>query len=808
MLITTLSIVSQAQNNQKVTGNIHDDVNKPIDAVTVSLLKATDSSLVKVAATKNGYYEFDNIAPGKYLVTATSVAHNKQFSGVFEVSTGSITVVQPVILTHHAKSLSGVTVTGRKQMVEHKADKMIVNVETAVSNAGATALEVLEKSPGVTIDKDGNISLKGKQAVMVMFDGRPTYLSATELSNMLKSMPASSVETIEIMTNPSAKYDAAGNSGIINIKTKKNKQKGFNGNATANYGQGAYWRSNNSLNVNYRNGKVNLFANGGVSFWNSFQLLDITRRYTNAGTRDLNAIFEQNSFMRNAEKNYALKFGADYYLNKKTTLGIVFNGALSPEKNLSENTSYLKNKNGITDSIVYAETVNKTDWKNGSVNLNLRHQFDSTGKELTADVDYLAYRNPSDMTFMNTSFTPQWVKNNSENLMGNLPVYINIYTAKIDYTQPFGKNGKIETGVKSSYVKTQNEANYFNLLNDKYEVDYQKTNHFLYQENINAAYLNYNKQIKKWGLQTGLRYENTNYTGMQNGNPTKQDSSFKRNYGSLFPTIYISYEAGKIHQLSINYGRRIDRPAYQDLNPFVFFLDKYTYQSGNPFIQPQFSHNVELGHTYKGFLNTTVNYSFTKNLMTETFEQSGYATIVRKGNIGKRYNAGIAINAQIPVKKWWSSMLYANYNYSKFAGKLYGDDINIAAGNLLVNVNNQFNFNKGWSAELSGFYRTKGIEGQIQVNPLGQVAAGVGKQVLKGKGSIKFNIRDLFYTQTVNGKIQLQNTEAKFKNARDSRVGTISFVYRFGKPIKGARQRTKIGGADDEKNRVKSGSNN
>ena len=263
---------------------------------------------------------------------------------------------------------------------------------------------------------------------------------------------------------------------------------------------------------------------------------------------------------------------------------------------------------------------------------------------------------------------------------------------------------------------------------------------------------------------------------------------------------------------SINYGRRIDRPAYQDLNPFLFFLDEYTYEAGNPFIKPQFTNNFELSHTYKNFLTTTLNYSRTIDYMNETFQQEEvngaktYATIVRHGNIGKRDAAGVSVNARFTVAKWWNTSIYTNYNYNKFKGRLNGNGeyIDIAASNVLLNVNNQFKFNKGWSAEVSGFYRTKGVDGQIIIQPLGQLSAGIGKQVLKTKGTLKFNVRDILYTNKATGDINFENTLAHFVNSRDSRVASLSFTYNFGKPIKGM-QRRKIGGADDETNRVKVG---
>jgi Outer membrane receptor proteins, mostly Fe transport len=791
----------------QLQGKVIDGNGYAIAAASVALLKAEDSGLVKMTVTNTeGLYQFEKLARGSYIVAVSAVGHEKRYSSRLEVTCAGVTEAGALALTNRSGQLKAVTVSARKSMVEQKPDRMIVNVDAFVSNTGANALEALEKSPGVQVDKDGNISLKGKQNVMVMIDGRPAYLSGADLANMLRGMQASQLDQIEIMTNPPAKYDAAGNSGIINIKTKKNKQKGFNGNISAGYGQGNYFKTNESLSLNYRNGKVNLFSNYSFNRNDNFQQLEIYRRYKN-DDGSTNAIFEQVSFMKRRNLDNNLKLGMDYYLTPKTTLGVVFSGFANTRKGSGANTSYLKNLHAITDSIVYAQFNHQERWRNGSVNLNMRHQFDTTGRELTADLDYIRYDIQNDQVFTNTTVSPNWESRYVENLSGDLPSIIDIYSGKMDYTHPISKETKLEMGWKSSYVSTDNKANYYTGVGAHQQIDYEKTNFFQYKENINAAYISFNKQFnKKWGVQAGLRYENTTYRGYQYGNPVKGDSSFKRSYNSLFPTLYISYNADKNHVFSTNFGRRIDRPSYQNLNPFMFFIDKYTYGSGNPYLQPQFSYNAELSHTYKGRLTTTVNYSFTKNLFNETFDQLGYATIVREGNIGRRENMGAAVNANIPVTGWLTSILYVNYSYIKYSGQLYGEELDIAAGILSMNMNNQFNFKKGWSAELSGWYRSKGPEGQIILMPFGQLSAGVSKQVMHGKGTVKLNIRDIFYTQQPHGDINFKRTEARFRNSRDSRVANITFTYRFGKPLKNGNGQHKKGSAGEEQNRVGGGS--
>jgi iron complex outermembrane receptor protein len=809
IILLTVSFIARAQNRtaDKLSGKVSATNQSALSAATITLLKAKDSSIVKMSVSDaDGRYSFDNPPQGRFLLAVSAVGYEKQYSTPFTISPdSSITELATIVLNPRSNNLKAVTVSARKPLVEQKMDRMIVNVDAFISNTGANALEALEKSPGVMVDKDGNISLKGKQNVVVLIDGRPAYLSGADLANMLKGMQASQLEQIEIMTNPPAKYDAAGNAGIINIKTKKNKVKGFNGNISAGVGQGVYFKTNESLSLNYRNGKVNLFSSYSFNRNNNFQELEIFRRYSDKEGAT-SAIFEQVAFMKRRNMSNNLKLGMDYFVTNKTTIGIVLSGFYNPESSINNNTSYLENPNYKVDSIATASSHIKGTWKNASVNLNMRHQFDSTGRELTADLDYIVYDNINNQHFINTTYEPNWIKRYDEQLLGNLPVNVNISSAKMDYTHPLKNNAKIEAGWKSSYVKTVNKANYYLYNGGEWLTDYGKTNYFNYNENINAAYISLNKQLtKKWGLQTGLRYENTNYKGHRYGNPQTGDSSFSRTYNSWFPTVYISYGADKNNQFGLSYGRRIDRPGYQSLNPFLFFIDKYTYEAGNPYLKPQYSNNFELTHIFKGWLTTTLNYSRTLNLFNETFDSSGYATIVRRDNIGRRENAGIAVNAQIKVTSWLTSMLYTNYTYTRFSGKLYGEDLDVSAATLMMNLNNQMNFKKGWGAELSGWYRTKGVEGQILIKPMGQLTAGISKQVLKGKGTVKVNVRDILYTQIPHGDINFKNTEARFRNSRDTRVANITFTYRFGKPIKNTNGQRKKGGASDEQNRVNAG---
>ncbi|MDP4251768.1 MAG: outer membrane beta-barrel family protein, partial [Bacteroidota bacterium] len=620
------------------------------------------------------------------------------------------------------------------------------------------------------------------------------------------------IDQLEIMTNPSAKYDAAGNSGIINIKTKKIKAKGFNGSLTMTQTQSKYGKPGGSLNLNYRTGKVNLFFDGGFNRWKGWHELDINRKYFDQGTnKQLNSIFTQATLMQYTSPQFNLKAGMDYFISDKTSIGFVVSGFQNNSKNSSRSYITLKDANNIPDSLVNTYGNINGKWQSSSVNLNFRRKFDSLGTELTTDADYVRYNSKNDQYYQNYTFDPNMNPLDETVLSGNLPSIINIYSFKTDYTHPFKHDLKLEAGLKTSYVATQNQANYYNVENDADLPDTSKTNYFVYHENINAAYINLNKKYKKWSFQAGLRVENTNYSGHQFGNKytiNNNDSAFTRSYVNAFPTVYISYQLNDKNSFSANFGKRIDRPDYGSLNPFLFFLDQYTYQAGNPYLQPQYTTNFEMSHTYHNFLTTTLNYSNTKNFFSETFEQEGHATIVRNGNIGRRENAGVSVSLNLPITKWWTSILYTNLNYSHFNGMLYGENLDVSATTLMGNLNNQFKFSKGWGGELSGFYRTPGIEGQVYIRSLGQVSAAVVKQVLKEKGSLKLGIRDMFNTQQVRGSIDFQQTEAVFHNIRDSREVSLTFSYRFGKPIKGAQNNRHSGGADEESNRVKAGGGN
>ena len=810
-IVTLFSFITYAQNGN-ITGSVKDAAMKSIHSATVSLVRLKDSTVAKFVATdRDGRYEFLDIADGKYFVSASNVGYAKITSAPFEVSPSNSTINVPVlVVSEQAKNLSGVTVTAKKPFIEARPDKTIVNVEASPTSAGATVLELLEKSPGITLDNDGNISLRGKAGVIIMIDGKPTYLSSTDLANLLKNMPASQLEQIEIMTNPSAKYDAAGNSGIINIKTKKGKASGFNGSVmvgiTASFlktGDALYVtpKSQNSINFNYRKNKWNFFGNYNPNIYNGRGKLDIERKFFDDND-DIAGYSDVATKFKFGNNNQSLKVGVDFFADKKNTYGIVastfmFNGHPTP---VTLNT--LSDANHLVTSSMVSLTENRIDFNNFSGNFNYRHVFDTAGSELTVDLDYIGYRNTSNM-LLTTEFYDDNYQQSSDPLLlkGHLPSDINIYSVKSDYTHPF-KGGRLEAGIKSSYVKTDNIVDYQRLSDDKWIPD-ARSNHFIYDENINAAYITVNKQIKKWTLQGGLRVENTIAKGYQVTN----DSTFKRNFTDLFPNVYLTYAVNDKNSLTLSYGRRITRPNYQDLNPFTYFLDSLSYRQGNPYLLPQFTNNIELSHTFKGKIITTLNYNNTTDVISQIFKQNSQTKIVyfTSDNVAKFINMGIAITAPVTITKWWNTNLFTNIYNNHYKGIYNAEPLDISYTSFMVNITNTFTIKPGFSLELSGFYRGKGVD-QLTINqPIYQMSVGGQKNILKNKATVRLNIRDPFAWQEYRGLTEYGNIYAKIHSKFDVRQLTASFTYRFGKNIQQPPARRRNNATQDEQNRVGSG---
>ncbi|SEQ75909.1 outer membrane beta-barrel family protein [Pedobacter rhizosphaerae] len=772
-----------------------DEQKRPISNATVQLLVAGSQNLIQSNATDSaGQVLFYEPQKGDYLFKIIALGYNTQLTKILKSPFEGNSLV--INMKMGGKNLSDVTISGKKQLIQHTQGKTIVNVDAAVTNTGTTVLELLEKSPGVMVDKNGGLSLQGKSSVLVMIDDKQTYLSGTELNNLLSNMSSSQVNQIELITNPSAKYDASGNAGIINIKTKKNKQEGFNGSIMASAGQGKYYKNNNNLMLNYRKGRVNVFANYSLNLNKSFTDIYAYRQYfSENGT--VEAILDQPTTFFSKNNGHLLKTGLDIYASDKTTIGLTLTGNLAGRLGNSEATATWKNAAAQVDSAV--ATYSNTDFKlqNAAINLNLRQSL-SKSQDLSIDLDALKYDIDNDQVFTNKLLAAGGYSRGS---VAAIPSSLKIFAAKVDHTLRIGKKYKLESGFKSSSISTDNIADYQLFDGTSLSEDLNKSNHFLYKEHINALYSSLETKWGKFNIQAGLRYENTNYDAHQLGNSIKPDSAFSRTYSNLFPSGYISYEADSLNTFSFTVSRRIDRPAYQKLNPFVFIINKYTYQRGNPFFLPQYSWNLELSHQFKQLLSTTFSYSRINDYFSQLFLSEGTDILVyTEGNVGKVHNLSLSIALQVSPWSWWSVNAQSTFNRKELKGYQnvnYSSSIN----QLQSSLSNQFTINKGLSAELSGYYITKARNDlQELLYPTGQVSLGLAQTILKGKGSLKLSARDIFYTQAMEGLTDFPGANEYFILTRDSRVINLAFTYRFGKPLKAAKRSS--GSATDEMNRA------
>lgn len=799
LLIVCYCPASAQVNAIRIT--VVNEQKKELVGATISLLNP-DSALVRSGiAGASGNVEFTGLNPGKYLVRASQTGYADGYSSLINFE-NNIPVSVNITLRSKNELLKDVTVVSKKPAIQFLPDKTVVNPEASISNAGATVMDVLEKSPGITVNKDGSIIMKGKPSVMVLIDGKPTQLSGADLQAYLSGISASQVDVVELIENPGAKYDAAGNAGIINIKMKANRLKGFNGSLNLSLGQGIYTKTGNSLNLNYRNGKTNWFLNYGVRASKEKMDMWTLRKYVNTKNED-SVLLEQPNFNRNTQVGHNIKTGFDLFLNKNTTLGLVFTGGIFSRKAKSLSEINWMDPHHHIDSSINTWGENNRKFRRGGVNANGRFKLNESS-ELAVDLDYVNFTINGDQQYQTQLVAPG---SDIEVTKGNIPAKLQIFSAKADYSKRY-KKFLLETGLKTAMNKTDNLAEYYFALNSNpWQQDLSRSNHFLYNETISAAYASVDAERGKWHWQTGLRYEFTHYKAHQLGNAIVKDSAFKRNYGSIFPTAFVSYQPDSNNSITVRAGKRIDRPAFQHLNPFQTILNKYTYEAGNPFIKPQYTWNFSLSHTYKQKLTTEVSYSYLKDYFSQIFiidssssNVNNNIIIYTRGNVGSFKNFGITETFQTSITKWWSVTAVAVYNHKVIKGVVWAP-FTARVNQLNISINNQFQLKKGWSFELSGYYQTKSqIDLQEWLEPQGELNVGVGKQVLKKKGTLRLHIRDLTYFQNYSGYSTFENSNEPFTIKWDSRVVRLSFSWRFGKAMKPVNRSE--GGATDEINRV------
>ncbi|MDB5231066.1 MAG: hypothetical protein JWN76_1871 [Chitinophagaceae bacterium] len=786
-LLSTLLLPVLVFSQYRISGKISENGKKPARQASVSLVRP-DTTLVKAGLTaEDGSFKLEGIKPGNYAVMATMVGYSP---AIIRVSIKDKNMELPEIkLQENTKTLQNVTVTALKPFLEQRADKLIVNVENSPVAAGGTALEILQKVPGVMLVGE-KISIVGKPNVMIMIDGRPSQY--TDITQLLRDMPSSNIEKFEVIANPSAKYDASGGA-IINVVLKKNANLGTNGSVSLTIGSGLikkqgpvdrnFSRVAPSVSLNHRKGQWNIY--GGYSFLhrNTFQYNEFDRQIAPYQ-------FSQKTYMPSDVNSHNYRAGVDFFADKKNTFGVFARGFYREGSNNSRNhTDQVRLSDGVTISSF--ETLNYSNFKrtNIAADFNWKHSFDTSGRELNFDVDVSKFNLDNFGTITNILSTKTY--KNTQDVTNPVKLLV----AKLDYTHPFSKTTKAELGVKTSMATIDNAL----IFKQEGILLPSKSSDFKYQENINAGYVTFSHKTGKWDFMAGVRAEQTIASGRSAGVKT-----LDRNYLQWFPSAFVSRAITDKISTIAQYSRRVNRPSFQQQNPFVFYMDSITYTAGNPLLRPEISDGFQLNFTYQNQPFFGVSYNTTKDVIFQNApKQVGNLTYAIPENLAKFENITVMVNLPLKFGKkidgFASNQLVNNHYKAKYLDLVYDQH----KWNYTLFAQMSYKPVPSWSFEASAFYITKFLNEFVTLEPISNISFGVQHFMWERKGRISLNISDAFYGNTETGRIDYSNIHVQFRQRSESRNARLSFVYSFGnQKLKAVRNRST--GSDTENNRVKS----
>ncbi|MGB5944010.1 MAG: outer membrane beta-barrel family protein [Leeuwenhoekiella sp.] len=791
LFLFSLSISAQSYS---INGVVEDEMQEPLPYATVSLTNIVDSTLVKASITgENGKFQLENIPSGNYSLTITSVGFQpyqlslENFSEDINLDT--------ITLKTATEALNAVNLVAEKTIIQVLADKTVFNVENSLNATGTNGWELLRKAPGLIIDNNGSIILEGKTGVQIYIDGRPSQLAGDDLQALLQSLQSTDVGSIEIITQPSSKYDAAGTAGIINIKLKKNKNLGTNGSVTGGltYGEYARWRS--SITFNNRTQTGNLYGTYSNGFGNYDNFLYLYREQS--GTQ-----FDARTESRYNYNNNNLRLGYDFFASAKSTLGIIFNGFTNNNHNYNNSRTPIRPVGSqLNDSVLVANNKSTSDTENFNVNINYRYA-NTLGRELNIDADYGKYKNDG------VAFQPNIYLNGRETaiLSQNItrqvtPIDIDIATLRADYEQDF-LSGKLGVGFKFSFVNTQNTFDFFNQVNGDYIRDDTQSNRFQYTENINAGYFNYNLKWEKWNVQLGMRVENTISDGNLTSTQQNANNRVKRNYTNWFPSGGLTYQLNQKNQFALTYSKRIARPNYASLNPFEYKIDELSFRRGNPFLQPQYTDNIKLSHTHNHRLTTSLTYTYISDFFAQITQAEGQnRNFISERNIANQEVINLGISYPLKVNDWWNVYTSLNAYQSKFSAT----DPNffaITQKTLSVYGQNTFTLPAGIRLEVSGWYSSPSVwAGTYQTSALGSLNVAFQKKFFNEKLNARISFNDILYTSPWSGTTRFGELFIAGSGGSDSRNVALSLTYDFGrKEVKQARDRDT--GLEEEQDRI------
>lgn len=800
LLLFTTYFASAQNQNGSIKGKVLDPEGETVPFANVVLNASADSSIIKVETTDfDGLFNMAQIPEGQYQINISYVGLQPYQSEVFVLKGKQSLDLETIQLQPSSNELNEVVVTAERPILEVKPDKLVFNVEGSINATGSTAFELLRKAPGIVIDNNDNVTMLGRSGVKIYIDGKPSPLSTEDLAAFLKTIQSDEIDAIEIITSPSSKYDAEGNAGILNIKMRKDKRMGTNANLNLGYSIGKVAQYNGTISGNYRNQKLNAFGSYSHNTGYNKNVFNLYREQV--GFR-----FDQRNDQGGDWESHNFRAGTDFFLNEKQTIGFLVNGYKNKGyQHSSSRTAIGMVDSPVVDSFLIAENDNTNSRDNYNFNLNYRFD-DSNGRVWNMDLDYGMFRNEGTSYQPNTYLDPSESEVLQKRINStNTPTDIDIYTFKLDHERPLWE-GQLSLGAKVAYVRTDNIFDFFNIENGLPHLDLDRSNQFEYTENVNAAYLNYSRQIKKFGFQVGLRLEQTNSTGDLTSQKQSENDHVSRNYLDLFPSGGITYTPSEKHSFQLSYSSRINRPSYQDLNPFENKLDELTFEQGNPFLQPEYANNLQLSHTFNYRLTTSLGYSHTRDQITRITDTSGVTgSYITWLNLEDQHNYSLSVGAPVTITEWWSTYTNMTAAYTKNKAD-YGDGKLVDLNAKFVNIYSQqtFKLPGNFTLEVSGWYNSPSIwGGTFEMERMWSIDAGLQKKVMDGRGTLRLSVSDIFKTNNWSGDSQFGVLYIRANGTWDSRRFGVNFSYLLGNTqVKGARKRKT--GMEDESNRVKS----
>ena len=799
LFICLFAFTGTILNAGSIDGTVLSEKQEPIFYANVILFNAQDSSIVDLQYSQDdGSFIFADIASGSYWIECRYIGYPDLVIETFDFKQGEVKSLGELAFPAPSNELDEVVVSAKKPMLELKPDKVVLNVEGSVNAVGSDAFYLLRRAPGVVIDNNDNIFMLGKGGVQIYIDGKPSPLNGSDLAEYLKSIPSSEIESIEIITQPSAKYEAQGNAGIINIKFKRDKNLGTSGNVNLSTGQGITSRYNGTVRLTNRSKHFNTFGSFSAYEGEGYNPMSLYRVQSGL-------VFDQSALGTGNWEGFNVRAGTDYLLNDKHTIGVLYTGSRGNGDWIQDsNTNISMASEMVVDSILSAQTA--SIWDRSNNNFNLNYRFDSgNGKSLNVDLDYGEYDNERTEDQPNTYLTPDRMDTlNVRDFANESPNNIRIATLKLDYEQP-AFAGSLSMGIKLSRVLTDNTFNFYNVDGNDKVLDINRSNSFEYDEEVNAAYVNYARKLGDLNINAGFRVEHTHSIGDLEAMVPTDNERVERDYVDLFPSLGLSYKLDEKNSFQLNYSRRLNRPSYNDLNPFRQRLDELTFEQGNPFLSPEYSNSIQLSHSWNYKLTTSVSYSHTTDMIARLTDVEGerFAFITWK-NIADQHSYSVNVSAPLPIKPWWNS--YTSVSGVRTHNKAdFGEGKTIDLMVHTFNVYSQHNFSlpNGYMVELSGWYNSPAIwEGNFKMDAMYSLDFGIQKSFLDNKLNVKASVSDIFRTQTWNGVTTFGDQYIEAAGSWDSRQVRVNLSYNFGnKNVKSRKRKT---GLEAEERRIKS----